>query len=573
MPDTANSAFEASPVPLHDLEIAPENPRSGEIDPERVDELARNISANGILTPLIGYIADSGKVAIVAGGRRVRALNLLLEEKKITSSSPVPVRIVEKALAFDAGVAEQLSHEPLTDIEVLRLLKNEDVAGRTITSIAYLVGRSERWVRKHYKILDLDETIVDAVLDGRVSIQNAIALTYLENQELADAVQLVLDGRNLDIRSARRSGPKRPWEDFVTHGLVSLGDYITAGGGVEEDLFSPGALIDNPELLDDLIEAAVFKKVREDYPDAAFYLRKDARPTNAYYGMDTRTPEEIKEYKDLDQKSWDEGGLTDEEQDRLDELDKKMSVIPEAVRAHLGVAWYTRSFSREGEKPYYAIEDVLPEDEESLKFFYENGYLSSPDKPEPLDDSDEPKEDRLSGALMSRIQQVRGHVLRQELASKVNETLGLYSAYLAQTAGYGYFSTHHLDANFPDELASTALEPSPAMEKIGKLGDSKPSEILEMKPADQRSALAWQVLQRITPHHPATQVLDAAAIRRWFTPNPEWMNQYTRAQLVKMLPEGGYQELVDQQATKKADLIDAVLKVPEKEKDWLPLGF
>ena len=75
---------------LHDL-----NPRH-EVGQEDVEALADSIKTCGLLQNLSGIKDDSGKIGIVAGGRRLRALTYLAEtDPKQETVTSIPVLLTD----------------------------------------------------------------------------------------------------------------------------------------------------------------------------------------------------------------------------------------------------------------------------------------------------------------------------------------------------------------------------------------------------------------------------------------------------------------------------------------------
>ena len=75
-------------VPFADLYVSELNPRTI-FDPAGIEALAANIRALGLIQNLGGLRDESGKVGIVFGGRRYRALALLQDDRRFAT---VPVR-------------------------------------------------------------------------------------------------------------------------------------------------------------------------------------------------------------------------------------------------------------------------------------------------------------------------------------------------------------------------------------------------------------------------------------------------------------------------------------------------
>ena len=81
-------------VPMADLYLSDLNPRQ-EVVEEGIALLAESIATCGLIQNLSGSRDQDGKVGIVAGGRRLRALQLAV--KLDPSLDPVPVRLAPDA--------------------------------------------------------------------------------------------------------------------------------------------------------------------------------------------------------------------------------------------------------------------------------------------------------------------------------------------------------------------------------------------------------------------------------------------------------------------------------------------
>lgn len=78
-------------IPLSKLTHSPSNVRK--IGAKSVDDLAASIEANGLLQNLTVIEGAKGKFAVIAGGRRLTALQKLAKEQKIAKDFPVPCSI------------------------------------------------------------------------------------------------------------------------------------------------------------------------------------------------------------------------------------------------------------------------------------------------------------------------------------------------------------------------------------------------------------------------------------------------------------------------------------------------
>lgn len=106
-------------VPLADLYLSDLNPRQ-DADPEGIDLLADSIVMIGLIQNFSGLMDAEGRVGIVAGGRRLRAIARAIErDPAVTARHPelaaIPVRLApDAAIACAWASVENAAREDLT---------------------------------------------------------------------------------------------------------------------------------------------------------------------------------------------------------------------------------------------------------------------------------------------------------------------------------------------------------------------------------------------------------------------------------------------------------------------------
>src|SRR5579863_6425219 len=96
-------------------------------DPDKgIDELAASIAAHGLLQSLVVRKDKRGKFAVVAGGRRLLALQALAEAGTVTADHPVPCSVIGRdADATEISLAENVQREamhPADEFEAFKAL-------------------------------------------------------------------------------------------------------------------------------------------------------------------------------------------------------------------------------------------------------------------------------------------------------------------------------------------------------------------------------------------------------------------------------------------------------------------
>ncbi len=180
-------------VPLDRLVLAPENVRKTPPDRVAQAELEASIRAHGLLENLVVRSDDSGiskhssnsktsgtsksakskdkKYAVVAGGRRLLALEALAKSGIIPSDHPVPCRIAQHENFEELSLAEnvvRIAMHPADQVVSFARLVRE---GATVASIAARFGVSERVVEQRLRLGNAAPELLDAYRAGEMDLE------------------------------------------------------------------------------------------------------------------------------------------------------------------------------------------------------------------------------------------------------------------------------------------------------------------------------------------------------------------------------------------------------------------
>lgn len=223
-----------------------------------IDDLAASILANGLLQNLTVVEAGNGKYAVIAGGRRLKALKRLAREKRIPKSHPVPCLVREAGEATELSLAENTVREamhPADQFEAFRQLADEQHLSPA--DIANRFGTSETHVARLLKLGRVAPELLDRYRAGDIDLNTVMAFTLTDDHDRQRAIYAeARKGRSLREHTIRRllTDEKTPLSDKrVT--FVGLDAYREAGGTVTRDLFSEreGGYLDDPLLLARLV--------------------------------------------------------------------------------------------------------------------------------------------------------------------------------------------------------------------------------------------------------------------------------------------------------------------------------
>lgn len=185
-------------LPIEFLQRGKYQPRK-DINPEKLQELADSIKAQGVIQPVVVRQLDNEKYEIVAGERRWRAAQLAgLHEV------PVVIKEIDDRTAMAVALIENIQREdlnPLEEAEALaRLLDEFDM---THQQIADAVGKSRVTVTNLLRLLDLHPEVKKLLLNKHIEMGHARALLGLEGQKQVVAAYKI-DKEGLTVRAAER---------------------------------------------------------------------------------------------------------------------------------------------------------------------------------------------------------------------------------------------------------------------------------------------------------------------------------------------------------------------------------
>jgi ParB family transcriptional regulator, chromosome partitioning protein len=238
-------------LPLTDLYLSDLNPRQ-EVAEEGIALLADSLAACGLIQNLAGLRDETGRVGIVAGGRRLRALNIAVAERP--DLAQVPVRLApSEFVAEEWANAENTAREELDPVDEVRAYHRMAEKALSTAKISQAFGVTEAHVRRRLALADLPGPVLDALKSGEISMGQAKAMTVGEDEKKTlEVLERAKSGwfNEYQIKSALK--PDAVDGDNRKATFVGQEVYEAAGGTVTQDLFEDEVLFNNPDVLDRL---------------------------------------------------------------------------------------------------------------------------------------------------------------------------------------------------------------------------------------------------------------------------------------------------------------------------------
>ncbi len=207
-PQNVREAVTTPTLPIEELRPNPYQPRDT-IDPQSVSDLARSISASGMIQPIVVRQTPRGH-EIVAGERRWRAARAAG-----LNTVPVIIRQVDDRQMLEWALIENIHREDLNAIERAQAYKRYlNEFSLTTDDLAQRLGEDRSTVTNYVRLLELPDAVRSLLAAGRISMGHARALLGVpDNQrrtELAnEAASKSLSVRALENMVRKERQPKR----------------------------------------------------------------------------------------------------------------------------------------------------------------------------------------------------------------------------------------------------------------------------------------------------------------------------------------------------------------------------
>lgn len=310
-------------IPLNQLKLSDDNVRKI-YTKDAVADLAADIRTNNLIHGLsVRALAEpEGDVTheVQGGGRRFRALQLLVKQKALAPDAPIPCIVNENAIAAQISLAENITREALHPLDEFRAFAEMSAKGKAEDEIAQAFRVSVHIVRQRLRMGTASPVIQKAFQDGKMTLQTLMAFCVTDNHERQERVWKEVKNQNfLNSHSIKHMLT----EETVAANdrrvrFVGLDAYVKAGGIVDKDLFDldhEGYLRD-VDLLNQLVQAK---------------LDREAERLTAQGWKWAKTGLSIPyaDTCDLEQLSADNEELTEEQEQQLEALETERDTLQE----------------------------------------------------------------------------------------------------------------------------------------------------------------------------------------------------------------------------------------------------
>ena len=257
--------FPSRDIPLDKLVLSQSNVRRIKAGVS-IDELAEDIARRGLLQGLnVRPVVDAegvetGMFEIPAGGRRFQALSLLVKQKRLAKTAPIPCIVREAAseiLAEDDSLAENMQRVALHPLDQFRAFVALRDKGQGEEAIAAAFFVTPQIVKQRLKLASVAPALLEVYAEDGMTLEQLMAFTVNPDHERQMQVwEAVKSSWNKEPYSIRRMLTETSVRATDRRAIfVGIDAYDAAGGTILRDLFQgdDGGWLEDPALLDRLV--------------------------------------------------------------------------------------------------------------------------------------------------------------------------------------------------------------------------------------------------------------------------------------------------------------------------------
>ncbi|MEW6257532.1 MULTISPECIES: ParB/RepB/Spo0J family partition protein [Xanthobacteraceae] len=454
-----------------------------------IEELAEDIARRGLLQGLsVRPVVDdtgveTGMFEIPAGGRRYRALELLVKQKRLAKTAPVPCVIREGGIAEEDSLAENVQRAPLHPLDQFRAFLALREKGQSEEEIAATFFVSVGVVKQRLKLASVSPVLLEVYAEDGMTLDQLMAFTvsgdHARQEQVFERLKTSYDKQPYAIRRMLTEGAVRACDKRAQ--FIGLEAYVEAGGTILRDLFQgdDGGWLQDVALVDRLVAEKL--KAEADAVATEGWKWVEMAPDFAYghtYGLRQLRGETIlltaeeEAGRDALQAEHDRLSAEYAEADELpDEVDARLGEIEAAIEAfearpitfdpqdvaragafvsiaHDGTVRIERGYVRPEDEllvePEAVVEDAGPHHVAAAAMHTGEAFMADAPMPEPEEDEGL---SALSDRLMTELTSHRTLGLRQALGERPDVAFlaALHALTLKSFYRYGSDSCLELD--------------------------------------------------------------------------------------------------------------------------------
>jgi ParB family transcriptional regulator, chromosome partitioning protein len=228
-----------------------------------IEELAEDIAHRSLLQSLNVRVVvnaegvETGMFEVPAGGRRFRALELLVKQKRMKRTQLVPCIVRTDGIAEEDSLAENVQRAPLHPLDQFRAFQTLREKGLSEEDIGARFFVHPTVVKQRLKLAAVSQKLLDVYAEDGMTLEQLMAFTVtndrVRQEQVWEALARTYNKEPYYIRRQLTEGAVRAADKRAR--FVGVDVYEAAGGVVMRDLFEhdDGGWLQDPALLDRLV--------------------------------------------------------------------------------------------------------------------------------------------------------------------------------------------------------------------------------------------------------------------------------------------------------------------------------
>jgi ParB family chromosome partitioning protein len=249
-------------IPFNKLRLSAANVRrikAGVSIEQLADDIARRTLLQSItVRPVVDADgAETGMYEIPAGGRRYRALELLVKQKRLAKTAPIPCVIRTDGIPEEDSLAENVQRAPLHPLDQFRAFLALREQGQSEEEIAAAFFVSTAVVKQRLRLASVSPKLLDAYAEDNMTLDQLMGFTvssdHQRQEQVWERLQSSYSKEPYAIRRLLTEGAVRASDKRAR--FIGADTYEAAGGNVLRDLFQgdDGGWLQDVALVDRLV--------------------------------------------------------------------------------------------------------------------------------------------------------------------------------------------------------------------------------------------------------------------------------------------------------------------------------
>ena len=228
-----------------------------------IEELAQDIVHRTLLQSLTVRPvldengAETGMYEVPAGGRRYRALQLLVQQERLAPDAPIPCVIRTAGIAEEDSLAENVQRAPLHPLDQFRAFQTlREQRGQSEEEIAAVFFVSVNVVKQRLRLASVSPKLLEIYAEDGMTLDQLMGFTVNPDHERQEQVwEAIQRSYNKDASHIRRMLTEEAVRASDKRALYVAAEYEAAAGPVMRDLFQAddGGWLQDVALLEKLV--------------------------------------------------------------------------------------------------------------------------------------------------------------------------------------------------------------------------------------------------------------------------------------------------------------------------------